>query len=583
MKSKLLNSKLIFLSLLIFCGLFSFGAKASAATVYIDPTCGSSGNGTTITCGASGPFKTWAEVSWVAGNTYSQKGGTTYYGTVTVGASGTEGNPIIINSYGTGKAILDGSVTITEWTANDPVAGVYSTTAVTNNAIYEDDVPLRYGRDTECNYGNVYWESGWKNYYKPTSGIPADHIIQYTRLYGINLGSHSYITIDGLSFRRYGNGVYTANIAGSHNDYILVTNSDFDDIIQGVQIFTNNAISTGISITDNNFSYVQNSIELGTANTATQGDAGAFMGATIASNAITHCSQAKNTPYIWRTYGNDYDIDFAYTYWGWSGGTDTEGIGTQALNNSSVYENNITGMCRGFVHYVGSCHDGSNNNIYRNYINTLQNTIQLAPEQLASSFYNNKIYYNILYGGNSDGWTSNLSIFPIATPGGENYIYNNTIITDSRIGIYSIGQLDSYIIENNIVVSDNLPNLNWLVYLGSVSNSVINYNLYFPASNVNRGTSEWAIEDDGGSKTFLQWNTLGYDANSSVSDPLLFNFSGGDYNLTAPSPAKWTGIDVGLATDYLGQSINNPPSIGAYEYHGSDAIPPNMPSGLAVE
>ena len=37
-------------------------------------------------------FKTWAEGTWAAGNTYSQKGGTTYYGTITVGASGKAGN-----------------------------------------------------------------------------------------------------------------------------------------------------------------------------------------------------------------------------------------------------------------------------------------------------------------------------------------------------------------------------------------------------------------------------------------------------------------------------------------------------------
>ena len=105
-----------------------FASQAWATTYYVDPTCGSSGDGTTTTCGANGPFKTWAEVTWAAGNTYSQKGGTTTTARIVVGASGTSGNVITINSYGTGKAILNGAVTIAKesWTADDPVSGVYS-------------------------------------------------------------------------------------------------------------------------------------------------------------------------------------------------------------------------------------------------------------------------------------------------------------------------------------------------------------------------------------------------------------------------------------------------------------------------
>jgi|GEM_PF-2224606 len=99
------------------------GARAQAAMYYIDPTCSTSGDGTTTTCGDHGPFKTWAEVPWAAGNTYSQKGGTTAYEQITVGASGTAGYPITITSYGTGNAILNGGITIPadSWAANDPV------------------------------------------------------------------------------------------------------------------------------------------------------------------------------------------------------------------------------------------------------------------------------------------------------------------------------------------------------------------------------------------------------------------------------------------------------------------------------
>lgn len=67
------------------------------ASVYIDPTCPSSGNGTTTTCGANGPFKTWSEVSWASGNSYLQKKGTTARELVTIGASS-----VTLAAYGSG-------------------------------------------------------------------------------------------------------------------------------------------------------------------------------------------------------------------------------------------------------------------------------------------------------------------------------------------------------------------------------------------------------------------------------------------------------------------------------------------------
>jgi hypothetical protein len=42
-----------------------------------------------------------------------------------------------------------------------------------------------------------------------------------------------------------------------------------------------------------------------------------------------------------------------------------------------------------------------------------------------------------------------------------------------------------------------------------------------------------------------------------------------NYSLQYTSPAKWTGTNVGLLTDYEGSNYNNPtPSIGAFEYAG---------------
>lgn len=79
------------------------------ATIYIDPTVSGTGTGT-----LEDPYQSWASVSWVAGNNYLQKGGTTYNGRLTVGASGTLSSRIFVGSYGNiSKAKILGGVTDT--------------------------------------------------------------------------------------------------------------------------------------------------------------------------------------------------------------------------------------------------------------------------------------------------------------------------------------------------------------------------------------------------------------------------------------------------------------------------------------
>ena len=68
------------------------------ATIYIDPTRGTNGTGT-----FADPRNTWTSLTFVAGNTYLQKAGTTFTSSATqaifVGVTGTSGNRITIGSY----------------------------------------------------------------------------------------------------------------------------------------------------------------------------------------------------------------------------------------------------------------------------------------------------------------------------------------------------------------------------------------------------------------------------------------------------------------------------------------------------
>lgn len=67
------------------------------ATFYIDPTVQSGGDGS-----IGSPFSSWSSVTWAAGNNYYQKAGTTFYGGIVVGASGTAANRIAVGKYGSG-------------------------------------------------------------------------------------------------------------------------------------------------------------------------------------------------------------------------------------------------------------------------------------------------------------------------------------------------------------------------------------------------------------------------------------------------------------------------------------------------
>lgn len=93
-------------SLLILAVLLLSSPCAWGANVYIDPTCVNNGDGTGQECaagaGAAGAKNTWSGLTWTAGNSYLQKAGTTFNGSVVVGASGSAGSIITLGKYGAG-------------------------------------------------------------------------------------------------------------------------------------------------------------------------------------------------------------------------------------------------------------------------------------------------------------------------------------------------------------------------------------------------------------------------------------------------------------------------------------------------
>jgi len=70
-----------------------------------------------------------------------------------------------------------------------------------------------------------------------------------------------------------------------------------------------------------------------------------------------------------------------------------------------------------------------------------------------------------------------------------------------------------------------------------------------------------------------------FEASSTITDPSLYNVLGGDWTLRSNSPCINAGAYIPSIpqVDFIGNAVNNPPEIGAYEYNTStNAVAPTV-------
>lgn len=136
--------------------------NAGATQYYVDNTCTYNGDGTTTDCaasaGATGAFHSLDDADgkaggYAAGDIISLKKGQTYYETFTVPSSGSAGNPITINSYGTGnKPIITGEFKDPSWSTYDDGRAVTDVRGGTDKWRY--DIPRRTVDLDELHYNS---------------------------------------------------------------------------------------------------------------------------------------------------------------------------------------------------------------------------------------------------------------------------------------------------------------------------------------------------------------------------------------------------------------------------------------------
>ena len=143
-------------------------------------------------------------------------------------------------------------------------------------------------------------------------------------------------------------------------------------------------------------------------------------------------------------------------------------------------------------------------------------------------------------------------------------IYNNTMFVDEddprwfNIGLGGFSEGNEISIVNNIITGAQGYGIH-MESLDNVTTLNIKNNVFYDNGSSN------AYDLSGTPDTYV--NT------DNVVDNPDFTTPGSDYTLTAPSPAIGAGFDVGLNTDYAGDSYKSPPSIGAYAYDSSPPSP----------
>ena len=239
--------------------------------------------------------------------------------------------------------------------------------------------------------------------------------------------------------------------------------------------------------------------------------------------------------------------------------------------------------------------------IYNNHIKNVNKGIGLyctdqgwdqTPSTASVSFTNIFIFYNILenIGYDVNGFDNGRGIIWTearhSTNTVENLkIYNNIITASTKAGSTQWGgivlvskagvEAKSFEIKNNIIVgfenSCISNNSSWQTGTGSIDYLNIQNNVFY--GNGRNNVPYISIVP-----------THSTNSGNLVSNPLFVSST--DFHLQGISPAINNGVSINLPvsyTDYAGNKVGNPPSIGAYEYLCTNTLPSIKDQGFQLD
>jgi uncharacterized repeat protein (TIGR02059 family) len=184
------------------------------------------------------------------------------------------------------------------------------------------------------------------------------------------------------------------------------------------------------------------------------------------------------------------------------------------------------------------------------------------------------VHYNIFenIGNTTNNYSSAINIKPEGSTTNlvwDNiHINNNTIISGATNKAYSGIMVETGGTMTNICIRNNIIKgvVTYPVYFSYNLPSTISGSTFFVQNNLYHANSNNSIGYNGVTISGMNIST------PTPADPLFVSTS--DFRLQAASPAIGKGLPVvGLTTDFAGNTVKSPPSIGAYE-SGSSTTPP---------
>lgn len=451
---------------------------------------------------------------------------------VIVPSSGAEGHPIVYRGdYADHPCTIDGRRIVSSWT--DDGGGKYH--AATSEAAYllvEDDIILSKSTDATLTDGNWFYASN-VIYYKPTSGVPGDHVVGWSVSNGIVPANRQYITIKNVSFKYAGLGGIRSLCSTENNDNITVDGCTFDYCRVGI-VFRASTSGTNSNIAIKNCTMSRCASAIGVYTLASSGDISAAINTafTIEYNTFNYIGYANGT--------TSWDTVIRAT-------PDKECIGTQNLQDSIIRGNlGLNGyQNRGIILYVRQDGTVSGNTVFGNGMFNLGGyPYHAGGNLLGADVSNNAFCGNVSYECGITDPTSKYGAYlgDITTPTGEyNYFYNNVICG----GLGGIYLKDYWKVKNNTITDWDASSYA-IAATAAHSHTESDYNCIYPATG--------NIAYDSEARTLEAWQGLGYDTHSVTGDPRFYNPALHDFRVHSDGAGVEKGTDLGetYQRDYYG-------------------------------
>ena len=500
--------------------------EAAGKTYYVDSIGGNDswdGLSQTYSAPNQGPWKTSNKLNWgpdflgddqilfKRGGIYSRLIMTNNYKSV-------DGHPIIFGAYGSGEKPIVTSIStiVTSWTSLGD--GRYTASASLVEVVLEDWHALRLATSSTLAAGDYYIDrTNNLLFYRPSSGVPADHEVRYGSAAAFTFYEKAAnFILQDLHF--IGSGTYHAGTGPEPFRNITIQRCEFTGNATIYMAATANRSAFNVIVQDNLFKNNRSNMYFVAENNSM------WDGLIVRRNRIIDTDIMRS----------------GMRYSSWFPG-DIDGISVQNVTNSIFEQNEISGGCStgGILVWFGLGVAGTGNIVRYNYIHDIDTSgIEYGGEDDGTS--NVQIYGNVIanvgrsapqYGTYWGGIRLNRK----QTATAPSRVHNN-VIYNADVSFYLYTKSDHYLINNNI--SSNPRSDKHVIADFGMLHNIFDHNLYFG------GTNNFRLSHR--DHNFAEWKNLaGQDAHSPIADPKFVNRGSGDFRLERGSPAINAGLNLG--------------------------------------